>query len=64
MIFSALSGPNNNRYRDDLDNNYDDDDANPGSLMPTEASPNQREEEETSPAPKPYRDQHYKLFLL
>jgi len=51
----SLYGPSlSNRYRDDLDTNYDDDDSNPGSLMPTE-TPSQPEEEEQPPPPKPFR---------
>jgi len=50
----SMPSHNGHKYRDDLDNYYDDDDANPGSLMPTEASQTQPEEEQPQ-APRPYR---------
>jgi len=53
-----FSGPaqshTGSKYRDDLENYYDDEDSNPGSLMPTEASPPEPEEEQP-PVPRPYR---------
>jgi hypothetical protein len=56
MLFSGpAQSHTGNKYRDDLDNYYDDEDSNPGSLMPTEASPPEPEEEEQPPVPRPYR---------
>ncbi len=43
------------KYRDDLDNYYDDEDANPGSLMQNSRS--EPEEEQQPPAPRPYKCQ-------
>ena len=55
-LYHVSGPPASSRYRDDLDNNYDDDDSNPGSLFATESTGQQEEEEQTQPpAPKPFR---------
>ena len=55
ILGPSASSHNGVKYRDDLDNYYDDEDANPGSLMHN--SRTEPDEEELPPAPRPYKCQ-------